>query len=94
MNKIVTMMTMAGMAALLAGCNSPKEENFKYTIDAFADLKVMRYQIPGWEDLTLQQKEYAYHLAEASRACRTRRFSLQFWSQRMSRPHLAASARW
>jgi len=67
MNKIVTMMTMAGMAAFLAGCNSPKEENFKYTIDAFADLKVMRYQIPGWEDLTLQQKEYAYHLAEAAR---------------------------
>jgi len=67
MNKIVTMMTMAGMAAFLAGCNSPKEENFKYTIDAFADLKVMRYQIPGWEDLTLQQKEYAYHLAEAAK---------------------------
>jgi len=67
MNKIVTMMTMAGMAAILAGCNSPKEENFKYTIDAFADLKVMRYQIPGWEDLTLQQKEYAYHLAEAAK---------------------------
>ena len=27
----------------------------------------MRYQIPGWEDLTLQQKEYAYHLAEAAK---------------------------
>jgi hypothetical protein len=27
----------------------------------------MRYQIPGWEELTLQQKEYAYHLSEAAK---------------------------
>ena len=67
MNKLFKMMTMAGMAAALAACNSPKEEDFKYTIDTFADLKVMRYRIPGWEDLSLQQKEYAYHLAEAAK---------------------------
>ena len=58
-------------AAAVAGCDSkaPKEEEpgFKYTIDSFADLKVMRYRIPGWEDLTLLQKEYAYHLAEAAK---------------------------
>ena len=68
---ILRIMLIAGAgAALLAGCKgAPKEEgteSFKYTIDAFADLKVMRYRIPGWEDLTLQQKEYAYHLAEAA----------------------------
>ncbi|MBO4634744.1 MAG: dihydrofolate reductase, partial [Bacteroidales bacterium] len=45
----------------------PKEEGFKYTIDSFADLKVMRYQIPGWENLSLQQKEYAYYLSEAAK---------------------------
>ena len=67
MNKLTKMMMMAGMAAVLAGCNTPKEDDFKYTIDAFADLKVMRYRIPGWEDLSLQQKEYAYHLAEAAK---------------------------
>ncbi len=67
MNKLFKMMTMAGITAVLAACNSPKEENFKYTIDTFADLKVMRYRIPGWEDLSLQQKEYAYHLAEAAK---------------------------
>ena len=69
---ILRIMLIAGAgAALLAGCKgAPKEEgteSFKYTIDAFADLKVMRYRIPGWEDLTLQQKEYAYHLAEAAK---------------------------
>ena len=64
-------MTVIGAAALLSGCSAPagKEgaEEFKYTIDSFADLKVMRYRIPGWEDLSLQQKTYAYHLAEAAK---------------------------
>jgi dipeptidyl-peptidase-3 len=58
-------------AAAVAGCDTkaPKGEEpaFKYTIDSFADLKVMRYRIPGWENLSLQQKEYAYHLAEAAK---------------------------
>ena len=67
MNKLVKMMMMAGVAASLAGCNSESASDFKYTIDSFADLKVMRYQIPGWENLTLQQKEYAFHLAEAAK---------------------------
>ncbi|MBQ3812926.1 MAG: dihydrofolate reductase [Bacteroidales bacterium] len=58
---------IAGVAAALSGCEAPKGENFKYTIDSFADLKVMRYKIPGWENLSLQQKEYAYHLAEAAK---------------------------
>ena len=44
-----------------------KVEGFRYLIDEFADLKVMRYTIPGWENLTLQQKEYCYHLAEAAK---------------------------
>ena len=59
-------MMLSSAAAMLAAC-APKEGDFKYTIDSFADLKVMRYRIPGWEDLTLQQKEYAYHLAEAAK---------------------------
>ena len=71
MNRISKMMTLVGTAALLAACETPAEkagqDTFKYTIDAFADLKVMRYQIPGWENLSLQQKEYAYHLAEAAK---------------------------
>ena len=67
MNKLFKMMTMAGVAASLASCDNAGKSDFKYTIDSFADLKVMRYQIPGWEDLSLQQKEYAFHLAEAAK---------------------------
>ena len=70
--KNLTKMFLCGSAALmLGGCDAPNTESttsdFKYTIDSFADLKVMRYRIPGWENLSLQQKEYAYHLAEAAK---------------------------
>ncbi len=42
----------------------------KTVIDEFADIKVMRFEVPGWEGLTLRQKEYAYHLSEAAKAGR------------------------
>ena len=69
MKHLSKMILLSASAALLAGCDRPSGESdaFKYTIDSFADLKVMRYRIPGWEDLSLQQKEYAYHLAEAAK---------------------------
>lgn len=66
-----------GIAGLLTACN-PKDnksaqnepENFRYLVDEFADLKVMRYQIPEWDQLTLQQKEYIYYLGEAAKCGR------------------------
>ncbi len=71
MKHLGKMIILAGAAALLSGCETPApktgEESFKYTIDSFADLKVMRYRIPGWENLTLRQKAYAYHLSEAAK---------------------------
>ena len=45
-------------------------ENFKYLVDQFADIRIMRYQIPGWENLTLRQKEYLYYLGEAAKSGR------------------------
>ena len=69
MNTFSKMLMTSAMAALVASCGQKKEAapEFKYTVDLFADLKVMRYQIPGWEELTLRQKAYAYHLAEAAK---------------------------
>ena len=67
--KTKSMLLAMGSAVLLAtGCagDSGKEE-FKYLIDEFADIKVMRYQVPGWDELSLQQKEYVYHLCEAAK---------------------------
>jgi dipeptidyl-peptidase-3 len=69
MKLIAKMITIAGMAAALVSCSDKAAEKgeFKYLIDEFADLKIMRYQVPGWDELSLQQKEYVYHLAEAAK---------------------------
>jgi dipeptidyl-peptidase-3 len=69
MKLIVKMITIAGMAAALVSCGDKAADKgeFKYLIDEFADLKIMRYQVPGWDELSLQQKEYVYHLAEAAK---------------------------
>ena len=69
MKRLIRIMISIGTLAIIAGCQGRTEEDqeFKYLLDEFADLKVMRYRVPGWEDLTLQQKEYAYYLAEAAK---------------------------
>ena len=60
------MLLTIGTIAAATGCTE-RESEFKYTLDEFADIKVMRFQVPGWEDLTLNQKAYAYHLSEAAK---------------------------
>lgn len=72
MKNILKMMTLAAVVAGTASCsgNEPTQESgqdFKYLIDEFADLQILRYQIPGWDELTLKQKEYVYHLSEAAK---------------------------
>ena len=69
MKVIGKMITIAGMAAALVSCSDKAADkgDFKYLIDEFADLKIMRYQVPGWDELSLDQKEYVYHLAEAAK---------------------------
>lgn len=47
-----------------------KEDNFKYLTEQFADLSILRYQIPGFEELTPKQKELVYYLYEAALAGR------------------------
>ena len=61
---------------LLAGCTngnkagtdekSVQDGTFEYTADKFADVEILRYQVPGFEDLSLQQKELIYYLSEAA----------------------------
>lgn len=45
-------------------------DKFQYQTEQFADIKILRYQVPGFEDLSLQQKELIYYLAEAARCGR------------------------
>lgn len=68
MKNILRMLTLTAILAASTACsNDKKDENFKYLIDEFADLQIIRYQIPDWDALTLQQKEYVYHLGEAAK---------------------------
>ena len=61
----------AGLGLALTACNSNKQaEEWKYSIDEFADIEVLRYQVPEWDSLSFQQKEYIYHLSEAAKAGR------------------------
>lgn len=68
MKRFFKMLTLGIVAAAVAGCASKEQkEEFKYLVDEFADIQVMRYQIPGWDALTFKQKEYVYHLSEAAK---------------------------
>lgn len=58
-------------AVAMTACSGQKTENakqeeFNYNVDQFADLQILRYQVPGFESLTLQQKQLLYHLSEAA----------------------------
>ncbi|USN51909.1 MAG: dihydrofolate reductase [Myxococcales bacterium] len=45
-------------------------EEFSYVSEQFSDLRILRYEIPGFDQLTLKQKELAYYLSEAARSGR------------------------
>ena len=77
--KLRTMASFFLAVSILASCkNEIKEETTTTTADAefnveaeqFADIKVLRYQIPGFEKLTLKEKELVYYLTQAGTAGR------------------------
>ena len=62
---------MVTALSLLTACGgNPKTtaeaEKFDYTMEQFADLQILRYRVPGFEDLSLKQKELVYYLTEAA----------------------------
>ncbi|HLP04013.1 MAG TPA: hypothetical protein VK152_01165, partial [Paludibacter sp.] len=60
------------MTALLMACSAgkttstPAIEDFNYSVDRFADIEILRYRVPGFEELTLKQKELIYYLNQAA----------------------------
>jgi dipeptidyl-peptidase III len=46
--------------------DSLENSNFKFQIEQFDDIKIMRYQIPDFEKLSLNQKKLVYYLSEAA----------------------------
>jgi dipeptidyl-peptidase-3 len=41
-------------------------ENFEYFVEQFDDIRILKYNLPGFEELTIQQKEYVYYLSKAA----------------------------
>ena len=64
------MITAIAMTAL-AACNGTRQttaeaDKINYTVEQFADLQILRYDVPGFDELSLKQKELVYYLTEAS----------------------------
>lgn len=76
--------TFAGIFAavtLLVSCKKEEDKKgddtkntvetpFEYVAEQFADIKVLRYRIPNWDNLTLKEKELVYYLTQAGTAGR------------------------
>lgn len=73
--KIKTLFAISAMA-IFSACNSNEtqtsgeakttEANFDVMAESFADLQILRYQVPGFESLSAKEKELCYYLYEAS----------------------------
>lgn len=66
-------MAMTGLSIVFGSCGGNNSQNttsqnddFTYEVDAFADLQILRYKVPEFDSLSLQQKELVYYLAQAA----------------------------
>ncbi|OAD92137.1 dihydrofolate reductase [Aequorivita soesokkakensis] len=79
-NTLFIAMAMVGL--FFFSCKENKEEKdvaqvetaasteFDYNVEQFGDVKVLRYQIPGWEKLSLKEQKLVYYLTQAGLAGR------------------------
>lgn len=82
--KLKTLLLFCFVTTLMMSCKDDKkdkdivtedttkkvETKFDFNVEQFADIKILRYQIPGWEDLTLKEQKLVYYLTEAGLAGR------------------------
>ena len=58
--------TILAAAAMLCACQKQNKQTFQYTVDKFYDLEILRYDVPEFDSLSLQQKSLLYCLSEAA----------------------------
>jgi dipeptidyl-peptidase-3 len=75
--KIKQIIYAFSVAILLASCTTEKNKEtaevapeFNHFVEQFADIKVLRYKIPGFEELSLREKKLVYYLTQAGLAGR------------------------
>ncbi len=77
--KKVTLLTATAMIAILAAsCTEQKTSEFRWQIDNFDDIKILRYQVHGFEQLSLEEKELIYYLNQAAISGRDIMFDQNF----------------
>lgn len=68
MKKLIPTLALGAMTALTA--SAVEDPNFNYHVDNFADIEVLRYEVPGFDKLPLNQKQMIYYLTQAGLAGR------------------------
>ena len=66
--QLILMVTALSLLTACGGTSktTAEAEKFDYTVEKFADLQILRYRVPGFEELSLKQKELIYYLTEAA----------------------------
>ncbi|MBE6210476.1 MAG: dihydrofolate reductase [Rikenellaceae bacterium] len=77
MKRIFSVTIMGIFAAILSSCDTQNEEK-AWVVDRFDDIKVIRYEVPGFEELPLQEKILIYYLSEAAKCGRDIMFDQNF----------------
>ncbi|MFB9057741.1 dihydrofolate reductase [Mariniflexile ostreae] len=74
--------SLAALAGLMLSCGSEASKKkpetsqvvetsaFDYNVEQFSDVRILRYQIPGWENLNLKEQKLVYYLTQAGLAGR------------------------
>ncbi|MEP2934885.1 MAG: dihydrofolate reductase [Gilvibacter sp.] len=76
--RIKAILAILAMSTMMISCQETAEEEkkevgseeFTYQIDQFADIKILRYQIGGWDELNLKEQKLVYYLTQAGLAGR------------------------
>jgi dipeptidyl-peptidase III len=94
-----TLSTIFIMSIAIAAFSSPPQgkenkkegkDNFKYLTEQFADSKILRYQVPGFENLSLKQKTLIYYLSQAALCGRDITYDQNYRSNLLIRTALEA----
>ncbi|MEI7664156.1 MAG: dihydrofolate reductase, partial [Bacteroidota bacterium] len=94
-----TLSTIFIMSIAISAFSSPQagkenkkagKDDFKYLTEQFADSKILRYQVPGFENLSLKQKELVYYLSQAALCGRDITYDQNYKSNLLIRKTLEA----
>ena len=70
MKSFFTIASMTLIIPALTACGDSPKDGAPWIVDRFDDIKVIRYEVPGFDDLSLEEKQLVYYLSEAAKCGR------------------------